>query len=273
MLVACDLDKKPTHLEALHALKTKIEREHMCEGHQHDHRAVERRKQIGQEQPAASTSNAFDIIRAGEARRSLLQQKKEADKAEVADAKAAMLKAVERHEKAEETAKASAAALAELGRPAKKARTAPAAAGTADGGDDDSDDDAAAEAKAKADDARGWRTWDLSRWRKHEKESLNRRAVPIAAAAAGSAAEDRSLPEDESDESDGDGAADATGSVLPRSAAPVREHDVAPKPPRRGKVGWRHHPRRRRGRHRQRARTRARALKGAARAAGEALPK
>ena len=72
----------------------------MCEGHQHDHRAVERRKQIGQEQPAASTSNAFDIIRAGQARRSLLEQKKEADKAAAADARAAELQAVERREKA-----------------------------------------------------------------------------------------------------------------------------------------------------------------------------
>lgn len=45
--VACDDNGgKPTHLEALHALKAKIMREHMCDGHAHHPRAVERREEL-----------------------------------------------------------------------------------------------------------------------------------------------------------------------------------------------------------------------------------
>ena len=70
VLVACDEKEKPTHLEALRALRAKLVSEHMCATHEPDERAVARRRELeaSGEAGAAEPADAFDRMRAANAR-------------------------------------------------------------------------------------------------------------------------------------------------------------------------------------------------------------
>ena len=69
--VACHEKERPTHLEALRALGAKIRNEHMCAGHVHAERAVQRRAELERDAAlgcdVAASGTVFDRMRLAQA--------------------------------------------------------------------------------------------------------------------------------------------------------------------------------------------------------------
>eukprot|EP00966_Prymnesium_polylepis_P198977 4611060-Prymnesium_polylepis.1 len=99
------------------------------------------------------------------------QCKAQADEARAAEARAAEQAAVLAREAAEVQAAASKAAAAALGPQQKKQKTS--------AGSSSSAVEAEAADAATTDDEPTWKSWPLSRWRKHESEVQARRSVVI----------------------------------------------------------------------------------------------
>lgn len=119
--VACDLDQKPTYLEALRALREKLAREHGAPDHPHHAKAVESRQRHEAQESAQQSAqelgrdeNAFDRMKAAASRLHVAEQRAAADAAALEQTAAAELEAVRRREEAEARAKASKAAANEL---------------------------------------------------------------------------------------------------------------------------------------------------------------
>ena len=60
--VSCDLDTKPTYLEALHALHEKVVEKHGAADHQHDPKALARRAELHAEQLWEITAGSENLI-------------------------------------------------------------------------------------------------------------------------------------------------------------------------------------------------------------------
>ena len=119
--VSCDLDQKPTHLEALHVLREKLVREHGAPDHpQHPKALASRQRHEAQGSAQASAQqpepdkNIFDRMKAAASRLHVAQQRAVADAAALEQAAAAELAAVQLREAAEARAKASKTAVTEL---------------------------------------------------------------------------------------------------------------------------------------------------------------
>lgn len=173
--MACDKSgEKPTHLEAMRALHTKINKEHMCGDHQPDPRAVKKRVELGVALGAPPGSTVFDRMAAAQAAVRLVQHTAEADQQRVDQAMAAEQRAVlaqeeaaQRRKDAEATAKRSKAAAEALSRPpvppAKKQRTAAAAGRSTDTppGAAAEPMDAEAQAATEEADPKSWESYSL----------------------------------------------------------------------------------------------------------------
>ena len=121
--VNCDeTGLKPTHLEALRGLRMKIMEEHMCEGHVHHHKAVERvaerrAKQLSgdtdmpEAAEAAEAATAFDRMKAAAARQQALVRQAAIDAKAVEDARRAVHNAHEGEQKAQLAHQAAKVAL------------------------------------------------------------------------------------------------------------------------------------------------------------------
>ena len=171
VLVACDEKEKPTHLEALRALRAKLVSEHMCATHEPHERAVARRRELeaSGEAEAAEPANAFDRMRAANARLTLLEKKAAVDERVAELARQTERVAREKREAAEAAAKQSKAA-AKAASPQGASGAGPSTAVPME---------AAATEQEEEDHEPMWREWTLPRWRKHETELEKRRAVEI----------------------------------------------------------------------------------------------
>ena len=119
---ACDLDEKPTYVEALRSLRSKVVDKHGAGDHEHDSRAVARREELNN---TADNGSAFDRMRAAASRQKVAAQRAAADADTFELAAAAELQAAQRREAAEVRAKASQAALEALApQPAQKKQKA-----------------------------------------------------------------------------------------------------------------------------------------------------
>jgi len=122
---ACDLDEKPTYVEALRSLRSKVVDKHGAIDHEHDSRAVAQREELQRAGNTADNGSAFDRMRAAASRQKVAAQRAAADADSFELAAAAELQAAQRREAAEVRAKASQAALEALApQPAQKKQKA-----------------------------------------------------------------------------------------------------------------------------------------------------
>lgn len=183
--VACDEKEKPTHLEALMALRAKLIKEHGTAEHVPDPRAVLRLQTLeAQGDVTAPEPTAFDRLRLAQAAQQRAQAQVKIEEQAVAKAAAAELEAARVREAAEAELKAWKARAAALELPKtshKKQRTAfgavPTPGNSSEG--DAATSDAAATQAEETDDEPTWLSWALSRWRKHETEVQARREEPV----------------------------------------------------------------------------------------------
>ena len=160
--VSCDLDTKPTYLEALHALHEKVVEKHGAADHQHDPRASARRAELhaaGSSAQPAVDGNAFDRMKAAASRMHVAQQRAAADAAALEHAVAAELAAVQLREAAEARAKASKAAASELQKNAPPPQKRQKAATATDAAQQD------VEGTAEQADPEAWESYSISMFR------------------------------------------------------------------------------------------------------------
>mmetsp|Transcript_16169 Transcript_16169/g.40727 ORF Transcript_16169/g.40727 Transcript_16169/m.40727 type:complete len:875 (-) Transcript_16169:94-2718(-) len=196
VMISCDNDAKPTHLDALRALRAKVEAEHCSPTHEGDPKAQERHLEIQRSSDAAlgtpTSSDAFNMLALGQAALRRAAEKAKLDEERVRKAYAAEVAAVSAREKAEEQAKASRARAEELRRPQRKKRqkTSCNASRSSSVDLEGQGHDAHSTTEAvETDDEPSWSSWTLPRWRKHESEMQKRRCMKIDDTVA-----DQSLP-------------------------------------------------------------------------------
>ena len=115
--VACHLEQRPTHLEALRELHQKLVREHGGATHCADPKAIARRAELqnmDDEHENTASGNAFDRMRAAASMQAVAAQRAAIDARELEQARAAEMKATLAREEAEARAKSSAATAAAL---------------------------------------------------------------------------------------------------------------------------------------------------------------
>lgn len=160
--VSCDLDTKPTYLEALHALHEKVVEKHGAADHQHDPKALARRAELHAARSSAQPpddGNAFDRMKAAASRMHVAQQRAAADAAALEHAVAAELAAVQLREAAEARAKASKAAASELQKNAPPPQKRQKAATATDAAQQD------VEGTAEQADPEAWESYSISMFR------------------------------------------------------------------------------------------------------------
>jgi len=181
LTMSCDNKGKPTHLDALRALRAKVEAEHGAPNHVGDSKAHERRLELERENMGVSRpKTAFDMLALGNAAVKRALEKARVDEEHARAACEAELIASNAREKAQREANTSKARAQELSKPTlvkqKRQKTSVDVHLSSCGRSCDSD---TAQTEGETDDEPSWMTWTIARWRKHESEMQKRRSTQI----------------------------------------------------------------------------------------------
>jgi hypothetical protein len=179
--VSCKCDEsgaKPTHLEALRALRQKLIDEHGASDHPVHERAKARRAELERDGAAAELTG-LDRVRLGMVRLQAVQREAAIAEKQLTQACEAEAAAIRARQEAEAKAKESRAAANQLKPPTishKRQRTACGSTSTSSASNTTTPSPHLTPDPVSDPE---WKQWELDRWRKHETEIQNRRSVPL----------------------------------------------------------------------------------------------